>query len=96
MTDSPAPLSEAQKLETLAALTRHLAAEVGTRPLDAAEVARVLNLAGEAAHGIMRPAAPVATLALGMLLGAAGELPAGELDARVARLRDALDSFDPS
>ncbi len=52
-----------------------LAAELGLSDLDL-DVAPVLDLAGAAAHAVVRPAAPLTTFVAGLAAGLAGGLPA--------------------
>ena len=53
--------------------------------LDAALVAAILDLARDAAHGVERPAAPLAAFALGLSVGRA-ETTDSDVSARCARI----------
>lgn len=69
----------------------------GALGVDAALVDReaVLDLAGEAARGVVRPAAPVTTFVAGVVVGAAlarGEDPVVAFAAAVDQVQDLLDS----
>ena len=55
----------------------------------------VLDLARDAAHGVARPAAPLATFAAGLAVGRAGGGLA-ELQAAAARLAAAADGWRPT
>jgi Domain of unknown function (DUF6457) len=70
------------------------AGAAGTDPALAGEeaVTVVLDLARDAAHGVARPAAPLATFAAGLAVGRAGGGLA-ELRAAAARLAAAADSW---
>jgi hypothetical protein len=57
----------------LAAWTADLAAELGVE--QALDVDTVLKLAADAAHAVMRPAAPVTTFLVGLAIGEAGGDP---------------------
>ena len=70
-----------------AALTRwaaELAADLGIEQV--LDVDTVLQLAADAAHGVMRPAAPVTTFLVGLAIGRAGDDPArvAEIQTQVA------------
>ena len=56
-----------------------------------ATVAALLSLAADAAHGVTRPAAPIATFLAGVTLGQAGGDPAA-LEAALAQIRRAIPS----
>lgn len=66
-----------------------LAAELGLGP-DAVDVEQVLDLAADAAHGIVRPAAPLTTFLVGLAAGKAGAGDADVADA-VARAEALID-----
>jgi|FLOH01.1.fsa_nt_gi hypothetical protein len=52
-------------------------------------VSALLSLAADAAHGVTRPAAPIATFLAGVTLGQAGGDPAA-LEAALAQIRRAI------
>lgn len=56
---------------------------------DPATVDALLKLAADAAHGVQRPAAPIATFLAGLVLGRAGGDPAA-LEEAAARIRAAI------
>ena len=58
---------------------------------DAATVEALLSLAADAAHGVVRPAAPIATFLAGIALGRSGGDPAA-LEAALAQIRTAIPS----
>ncbi|MCW2751360.1 MAG: molybdopterin-guanine dinucleotide biosynthesis protein [Aeromicrobium sp.] len=60
-----------------------LAAELGIADLSV-DVNQVLDLAGAAAHAVVRPAAPLTTFVAGLAAGLAGGLPA-DLQAAIDR-----------
>jgi hypothetical protein len=60
-----------------------LAAELGIADLDL-DVNQVLDLAGAAAHAVVRPAAPLTTFVAGLAAGLAGGLPS-DLQAAIDR-----------
>jgi hypothetical protein len=60
-----------------------LASELGIADLDL-DVNQVLDLAGAAAHAVVRPAAPLTTFVVGLAAGLAGGLPA-DLQAAIDR-----------
>jgi hypothetical protein len=62
----------------LATWAAELAADLGVG--QALDVDAVLKLAADAAHGVMRPAAPVTTFLVGLAIGRAGEGPARVAD----------------
>lgn len=66
-----------------------LAAELGLGP-DAVDVEQVLDLAADAAHGVVRPAAPLTTYLVGLAAGRAGGSDADVADA-VARAEALID-----
>jgi hypothetical protein len=66
-----------------------LAAELGLEP-DAVDVEQVLDLAADAAHGVVRPAAPLTTFLVGLAAGRAGGGDAEVADA-VARAEALID-----
>ncbi len=57
-----------------------LAAELGLEP-DSVDVEQVLDLAADAAHGVVRPAAPLTTYLVGLAAGRAGGSDADVADA---------------
>lgn len=74
---------------TLVSWAAELAAELDVeQPID---VDAILKLAADAAHGIMRPAAPLTTFLVGIAIGQAGGDPArtadilATVDAAIAR-----------
>ena len=56
---------------------------------DSATVEALLSLAADAAHGVVRPAAPIATFLAGIELGRSGGDPAA-LEAAMERIRAAI------
>ena len=58
---------------------------------DPATVAALLSLAADAAHGVTRPAAPIATFLAGVTLGQAGGDPAA-LETALAQIRSAIST----
>jgi hypothetical protein len=56
---------------------------------DPATVEALLSLAADAAHGVVRPAAPIATFLAGIELGRSGGDPAA-LEAAMAQIRAAI------
>ncbi len=56
---------------------------------DPATVDALLKLAADAAHGVQRPAAPIATFLAGVVLGRAGGDPAA-LEQAAAQIRAAI------
>ena len=56
---------------------------------DPATVAALLSLAADAAHGVVRPAAPIATFLAGVELGRSGGDPAA-LEAALTQIRAAI------
>lgn len=66
-----------------------LAARLGLADVDI-DVEAVLDLAGEAAHGVVRPAAPVTTFLVGLAAGRAGATPES-LAAAMATAREQID-----
>lgn len=66
-----------------------LAAELGLADVDI-DVEAVLDLAGDAAHGVVRPAAPVTTFLVGLAAGRAGATPES-LAAAMATAREQID-----
>ena len=58
---------------------------------DPATVEALLSLAADAAHGVVRPAAPIATFLAGIALGRSGGDPAA-LEAALAQIRTAIPS----
>lgn len=61
--------------------------------LDAALVERVLQLAGDAARSVVRPAAPLATFALGLSLGGAVLDPA-DIEERCRRIAEQAERWN--
>lgn len=57
----------------------------------------ILDLAGDAAHGIVRPAAPLTTYivgyAAGLAVGAGTEAPEAAMEAAAARVRTVLAAY---
>ena len=77
---------------------KEAAAAVEVSPADAAvlgedAVAVLLDLARDAAHGVARPAAPLATFVLGLAVGASGGDMAALRDL-ARRLTDLADGWD--
>jgi hypothetical protein len=58
-------------------------------PRDVVDVALVLDLARDAAHGVARPAAPLTTFLLGLALGR-GSITTADLERLAARITDEL------
>ena len=58
----------------LTEFARALAVRLGLTDVDV-DVDAVLDLAGDAAHGVVRPAAPVTTFLVGLAAGRAGATP---------------------
>lgn len=67
-----------------------LSAELGIEP--DADPARLLDLAGTAAHCVVRPAAPLTTFLVGYAAGRAGAAPEG-LAELIARAERAAEDF---
>jgi Domain of unknown function (DUF6457) len=61
--------------------------------LGAEAVTAVLDLARDAAHGVARPAAPLATFVAGLAVGRSGG-GLSELQAIVGRLAEAADAWE--
>ena len=76
-----------------AALEEAGAADVDPSLVSGEAVTALLNLARDAAHGVARPAAPLATFAAGLAVGRAGGTLA-DLRERVARVAAAADAWD--
>ena len=72
-----------------------LAADLGIE--QALDVNTILDLASDAAHGVMRPAAPLTTYLVGVAVGQAGGDPArvAEVLEHVRAAIDAWDAPDP-
>ncbi|KAA1376479.1 DUF6457 domain-containing protein [Aeromicrobium fastidiosum] len=72
-----------------------LAADLGIE--QALDVDTILDLASDAAHGVMRPAAPLTTYLVGVAVGQAGGDPArvAEVLEHVRAAIDAWDTPDP-
>jgi hypothetical protein len=79
----------------LAGWASGLAADLGVEQV--LDVDAVLDLASDAAHGIMRPAAPLTTYLVGVAIGQAGGDPArvAEVLERVGVAIEAWDAPDP-
>ena len=75
----------------LAAWATGLAADLGVE--QALDVDAVLDLAADAAHGIMRPAAPLTTYLVGVAIGRAGGDPAQVAEV-LERVRVAIEAWD--
>jgi hypothetical protein len=75
----------------LAAWATGLAADLGVE--QALDVDAVLDLAADAAHGIMRPAAPLTTYLVGVAIGRAGGEPAQVAEV-LERVRVAIEAWD--
>jgi hypothetical protein len=71
-TDGPSATPE----QILADWTQRLQAELGHPELEV-DIAAILNLAGEAAHAVIRPAAPLTTFLVGYAAGIAAAAGAG-------------------
>jgi hypothetical protein len=61
---------------------------------DRETVEAVLDLARDVAHGVARPAAPVAAFLAGAALGAGPSMDRDALDAAMSRLRETVPSAD--
>lgn len=68
-----------------------IAADLGVEQV--LDVDAVLDLAAEAAHGVMRPAAPLTTYLVGVAIGQAGGDPARVAEV-LERVRAAIDGWD--
>lgn len=68
-----------------------LAADLGIEQV--LDVDAVLDLASDAAHGVMRPAAPLTTYLVGVAVGQAGGDPARVADV-LQRVRAAIEAWD--
>ncbi|HEV7951653.1 MAG TPA: DUF6457 domain-containing protein [Glaciihabitans sp.] len=66
-------MSTANNDDRLLAWTRTLATQLGVEPSDI-DINGILGLAGRAAHGIVRPAAPLTTYIVGYAAGYAAAL----------------------
>ena len=75
----------------LAAWASGLAADLGVEQV--LDVDAVLDLAADAAHGIMRPAAPLTTYLVGVAIGRAGGDPAQVAEV-LERVRVAIEAWD--
>jgi hypothetical protein len=75
----------------LAAWASGLAADLGVEQV--LDVDAVLDLASDAAHGIMRPAAPLTTYLVGVAIGRAGGDPAQVAEV-LERVRVAIEAWD--
>ncbi|QZY52841.1 DUF6457 domain-containing protein [Leucobacter tenebrionis] len=72
------------------------AARLGLDPGDI-DIATVLNVARDVAHGVARPAAPLSTFLLGVAMGratAAGEDASSALAARAAAITALAEGWD--
>lgn len=76
----------------LTEFARALAAHLGLTDVDF-DVDAVLDLAGDAAHGVVRPAAPVTTFLVGLAAGRAGAT-AESLAAAMAAAREQIAGVD--
>ncbi|REK69826.1 molybdopterin-guanine dinucleotide biosynthesis protein MobA [Aeromicrobium endophyticum] len=68
-----------------------LAADLGVEQV--LDIDAVLDLAADAAHGIMRPAAPLTTYLVGVAVGRAGGDPARVAEV-IERVRVAIEAWD--
>ena len=68
-----------------------LAADLGIE--QALDVDTILDLASDAAHGVMRPAAPLTTYLVGVAVGQAGGDPARVAEV-LEHVRVAIDAWD--
>ncbi|MET0819780.1 MAG: DUF6457 domain-containing protein [Aeromicrobium sp.] len=75
----------------LAGWASGLAADLGVEQV--LDVDAVLDLASDAAHGIMRPAAPLTTYLVGVAIGRAGGDPAQVAEV-LERVRGAIEAWD--
>lgn len=75
----------------LAGWASGLAADLGVEQV--LDVDAVLDLASDAAHGIMRPAAPLTTYLVGVAIGQAGGDPARVAEV-LDRVRVAIEAWD--
>ena len=75
----------------LAGWASGLAADLGVEQVLDVDV--VLDLASDAAHGIMRPAAPLTTYLVGVAIGQAGGDPAQVAEV-LERVRVAIEAWD--
>lgn len=75
----------------LAGWASGLAADLGVEQV--LDVDAVLDLASDAAHGIMRPAAPLTTYLVGVAIGRAGGDPAQVAEV-LERVRVAIEAWD--
>lgn len=73
--------------------TSALASALGVDPA-LVDVAEVLDVAGDVAHQVARPAAPLSLFVAGIAVGAAGADP-GAVDDVLARVRAAAASWGP-
>ncbi len=82
-------------MEDVEAFAARAVAELGAEDLDwvadPASVAALLKLAADAAHGVQRPAAPIATFLAGLTLGRAGGDPAA-LESAMDAVRRAISA----
>jgi len=76
----------------LTEFARALAGHLGLTDVDF-DVDAVLDLAGDAAHGVVRPAAPVTTFLVGLAAGRAGATPES-LAAAMAAAREQIAGVD--
>jgi hypothetical protein len=75
----------------LAAWVSGLAADLGVEQV--LDVDAVLDLASDAAHGVMRPAAPLTTYLVGVAIGRAGGDPARVAEV-LEHVRVAIEAWD--
>ncbi|MFC5678371.1 DUF6457 domain-containing protein [Aeromicrobium endophyticum] len=75
----------------LAVWASGLAADLGVEQV--LDIDAVLDLAADAAHGIMRPAAPLTTYLVGVAVGRAGGDPARVAEV-IERVRVAIEAWD--
>ncbi len=81
------------KMQDVEAFAERAVAALGDDQLawvaDPVTVAALLSLAADAAHGVTRPAAPIATFLAGLTLGQAGGNPAA-LEVALQQIRSAI------
>jgi hypothetical protein len=73
--------------------TSALASALGVDPA-VVDIAEVLDVAGDVAHQVARPAAPLSLFVAGIAVGAAGA-DQGAVDDVLARVREAAASWGP-
>lgn len=89
-------MSEQSDMAELDAWIEQMCAALGVDPA-AVDRDALLGLAGRAAHGVVRPAAPVTTYLAGLVAGVAaagGEEPAAGFARAVSAIDDLLDRAD--